>query len=60
MLDRRFDYCDERNITFGTTKKGRIIAVGHLYWISDDGEERFRIINARKATRKEREQYEEA
>lgn len=59
-LDRRFDYHDERWITFGKTKSGKVIAVGHLYWLSEnDGEEHIRIITARKATKKEREQYEE-
>ncbi len=59
-LDKRFDYHDERWITFGITKSGKVIAVGHLYWLSNDGEEHVRIITARKATKKEREQYEEA
>ena len=58
-LDKRFDYYDERWISFGATKSGKVIAVGHLYWLSTDGEEYFRIITARKATKKEREGYEE-
>jgi len=57
-LDRRFDYHDERWISFGTSKNGKVIAVGHLYWLSHDGEEHIRIITARKATKKEREGYE--
>lgn len=59
ILDKRFDYFDERWITFGTTKKGKVIAVGHLYFLTEDGEEHIRIITARKATKKECSQYEE-
>ena len=58
-LDKRYDYHDERWVSFGTAKNGKVIAVGHLYWLSEnDGEEHIRIITARKATKKEREQYE--
>jgi uncharacterized DUF497 family protein len=58
VIDRSFDYNDERWITFGTTKSGKVIAVGHLYWLSEnDGEEHIRIITARRATKKKREQY---
>ncbi|MCL4492585.1 MAG: BrnT family toxin [Nitrospirae bacterium] len=57
VLDKRFDYFDERWITLGTTKKGEIIVIGHLYFLTEDSEH-IRIITARKATRKEREQYE--
>ncbi|MCI0469717.1 MAG: BrnT family toxin [Nitrospirae bacterium] len=59
-LDKRFDYYDERWVSFGITKSSKVIAVGHLYWLSADGEEYIRIITARKATKKEREQYEES
>lgn len=60
-LDRMFDYHDERWVTFGMTKSGKVIAVGHLYWLSENnGEEHVRIITARKATKKERGRYEKA
>ncbi len=59
LLDERFDYFDERWITFGTTNRGRVIDIGHLYFLTEDGEEHIRIITARKATKKECRQYEE-
>ncbi len=41
------------------TAKGKLIVVGHLYSITrEQGKETIRIITAREATRKEREQYE--
>ncbi|MDI6801047.1 MAG: HAMP domain-containing protein [Thermodesulfovibrionales bacterium] len=45
-------------ITIGATTKGTVIIIGHLYYLTEDGEDRIRIITARKATKKEREQYE--
>ena len=57
ILDKRFDYNEERWITIGQTKKGLILVVAHIY-IDADGNEIIRIISARKATKKEREQYE--
>lgn len=58
VMDRRFDYFDERWITLGATKKGTVIVLGHLYYFSESDEETIRIITARKATKKERENYE--
>ncbi len=58
LLDKRFDYFDERWIIIGSTQIGDIIVVGHLYRLTKNGKEVIKIITARKATRKEREQYE--
>ena len=58
ILDKRFDYFDERWITIGCTKDRRIIVIGHLYYLRENGEEVIRIITARKAVKKERDQYE--
>ena len=58
VLDKRFDYLDERWISIGNTRRERVIVVGHLYRIDESGTEIFRIITARKATEKERERYE--
>ncbi len=58
ILDHRFDYFDERWITMGSTKKGNVIVVGHLYYLTQEGEEIIKIITARKATKKEIKQYE--
>ena len=57
LLDTRFDYFEERWITVGVAKSGKIIVVGHLYLITNS-EEAIRITNARKATKKERIQCE--
>lgn len=57
VLDKRFDYFEERWITIGLSKKGTILVVGHLYSLTS-GEETLRVITALKATKKERVQYE--
>ena len=57
LLDIRFDYFEERWITIGAAKNGKIVVVGHLYHLTPS-EEAIRIITARKATKQEREQYE--
>lgn len=59
ILDTRFDYSEERWISLGSTTKGKIIVMAYAYYLSENVEERIRIITARKATKKEREQYEE-
>ena len=56
-LDHRYSYFEERWVTLGTTKKSHILVVANLFF-SDDGEEIIRIISARVANNKEREQYE--
>ena len=58
VLDKRFSYGEERWITMGATRKGKLIVAGHLYDILPDGEEIIRIITARAATKKEKERYE--
>lgn len=58
IMDHRFDYYDERWITIGATKNGTVIVIGHLYSFTEDGDEITRIISSRKATKKERENYE--
>jgi hypothetical protein len=58
ILDKRFDYFDERWITMGSLKKGGIIVVGHHYFLTENGNEIIKIITARKATKKEVRQYE--
>ena len=58
IMDKRFDYFEERWITIGSTKDRKIIVIGHLYYLKENGEEVMRIITARKAVKKEREQYE--
>lgn len=45
---------EERYITFGVSVKGRLVVVSHA-----DGGETIRIVSARKASKGEREIYEE-
>jgi len=59
ILDKRFDYFEERWISLGAAKKGLVLVVGHLYYLTGEGEEVIKILTARKATNKERKQYEE-
>jgi uncharacterized DUF497 family protein len=56
-LDERFSHFKERWITIGATENGEVIVVAHLYYV-EEPEERIRIISARRATRRERRQYE--
>ena len=58
IIDRRFDYFEERWITIGSTRNRTIVVIGHLYYLRENGDEVIRIITARSATKKEREQYE--
>jgi uncharacterized DUF497 family protein len=58
ILDKRFDYFDERWITIGATRKRTILVIGHLYYLEHNGTEVVRIITARRATKKEKQQYE--
>ena len=57
VLDERFSYFEERWITMGQTHNGDILVVAHLY-VVDQEDEKVRIISARKATVKERKEYE--
>jgi hypothetical protein len=47
---------EQRFITIGTSARQRVIIVAH----ADRGEDRIRLISARKATRKEKYAYQEA
>jgi uncharacterized DUF497 family protein len=57
ILDGRFSYFEERWITMGATKNGEVIVVAHQYLV-EEPEERIRIVSARRATPRERRQYE--
>ena len=56
-LDHRFSYFEERWITIGATQNAHILVVANLFF-TEDGEEIIRIISARYANPKERENYE--
>ena len=51
LLDDRFDYGEERFITFGLLD-GRVVAIAHT-----EDEKTIRVISVRKATRNEEESY---
>jgi len=57
ILDERLSYFEERWITMGATEKGEVIVVAHQYFV-EEPEERIRIISSRRATPRERRQYE--
>ena len=58
LLDKRYDDFEERWVTIGSTSEGKVFVVVHVYLFDESGNEQMRIISARKATKKEREQYE--
>lgn len=49
---------EERWVTIGCSEDSKTLVVVHLYRVRLNNEEVIRIISARKATRKERSQYE--
>ncbi|MBI4766326.1 MAG: BrnT family toxin [Deltaproteobacteria bacterium] len=53
-VDPDHSITEERFITFGISKKGRLVVVSHT-----EKDETIRIINARKASKGERKLYEE-
>ena len=55
VVDEEHSVDEERYITIGLSKHGRLLLVAHT-----DREGRIRIISARKATKKERQFYAEA
>jgi len=56
-VDNRFDYDEERWISLGAIKSTLILVVVHLVKEESDGQEKIRIISARKATKQQRELY---
>lgn len=58
MLDH--DHCalEERWITMGHTRDGRLLVVSHTWTETDNGTTTVRLISARRATRRERHEYE--
>jgi hypothetical protein len=58
VLDRRFDYLEERWITMGLSGRDRLLVVGHMYRMDESGTEITRLITARRATNREHERYE--
>ncbi len=49
---------EERWLTLGGVNEGKLLAVSHTYRPTGPASAQVRIISAREATRREREQYE--
>jgi len=54
FLDPDHSEQEDREITIGLSARGRVLVVAHMA-----REDRIRIISARRASRREQEQYEE-
>jgi uncharacterized protein len=58
VFDATHSQDEERWFTLGLSSEGKLLALAHTYQSTDAGQVRVRIISARQATRREREQYE--
>lgn len=58
VFDAAHSQDEERWFTLGLSSEGTLLAVAHTYQSTDTGQARVRIISAREATRRERQQYE--
>ncbi len=58
VFDASHSEDEERWFTLGMSSGGKILAVSHTYHLAGLAGARVRIISAREATRREREQYE--
>jgi len=58
VFDEAHSDTEERWSTLGQTSEGRLLAVSHTYQLLDADTARIRLISAREATRRERQQYE--
>ncbi len=58
VFDAAHSEHEERWYTLGLSSEGKLLAVAHTYQSTEGGQARVRIISARQATRREREQYE--
>ena len=59
LYDHDHSEHEDRWITIGISNKGRALAVCHTFQQKDDNDATIRIFSARKAAKKEIEQYEE-
>ena len=57
LMDKRFNYFEERWISIGQIKNKKLVVVANLFF-DEQGEEIIRIISAREATVHERKQYQ--
>lgn len=58
VYDAAHSETEDRWFTLGRTGGGQLLAVAHSYRILDENSATIRLISARKATRRERRQYE--
>lgn len=58
VFDAAHSETEERWFTLGRVAEGKLLAVAHTYRPTGPASVRVRIISAREATRREREQYE--
>jgi uncharacterized protein len=58
VFDAAHSQEEERWFTLGTSSDGKLLAVAHTYQDSGAAPAKVRIISARPATRRERQQYE--
>ena len=59
VFDAGHSQAEERWFTLGTASEGKLLAVSHTYQPASPLEVKVRIISAREATRRERQQYED-
>ena len=60
VFDAAHSQDEERWFTLGTSSEGKLLAVSHTYHQPEDADPaQVRIISAREATRRERQQYED-
>jgi len=59
IFDEEHSEREERWVTLGKDKRGIVLVLIHTLWEVAVGECKLRIISARKASRRETEQYEE-
>ena len=57
-LDHRFDYFEERWVTLGSVTQDKILVVANMFF-DEDVKEIIRIISARRANQKEKEQFDD-
>lgn len=58
VFDEGHSEAEERWFTLGVGNEGNLLAVSHTYLPTGPASAQVRIISAREATRREREQYE--
>jgi uncharacterized DUF497 family protein len=58
VFDEAHSLDEERWFTLGRSAQGTLLAVAHTYHVTGPDTARVRLISARPATRRERDQYE--